>query len=313
MSKIVNNLKIFESFKKNNNSLDKLFGKIESFANQLKCDANYDLCLNSVKMCKTIDEFNESENKKRFKCFWPKCQYLTEFESQLNRHIFIHSNERPFVCDFKDCNQTFKRDVYLIDHKLTHFKTEDNKKLKCFWPKCYFKTDNKQTLTQHISKHSNARKFPCKIPGCNYSNKYKNYLKKHMKKHSNLRQFFCDFKECNKTFKYKSTLNLHKRRHNERKSFKCDFKDCDKSYLNSVSLKSHQMSAHLNIRYRCDYSDCNKTFGRKQQFFNHKRKHSGEKPFKCDINGCTQGFRVKSQLKFHQKNKKLHSKSQTIN
>ena len=72
MSEIMNNLKIFESLKKINNSLDKLFGKIESFANQLKCDANYDLCLNSVKMCKTIDEFNESQNNKRFKCFWLK-------------------------------------------------------------------------------------------------------------------------------------------------------------------------------------------------------------------------------------------------
>ena len=83
--------------KKNNNSLDKLFGKIESFANQLKCDANYDLCLNSVKMCKTIDKFIESENNKRFKCFWPKCQYSAKSEYNLNDDIVFHRSETPFV------------------------------------------------------------------------------------------------------------------------------------------------------------------------------------------------------------------------
>ena len=304
MNKIMKYLKIFESLKRNNKSLDKLFGKIESFANQLKCDANYDLCLNSVKMCKTIDEFKESENKKRFKCFWPKCQYSAKLEIDVNKHIVIHSNETQFVCDFNECNKTFKLNSTLIQHKRTHFKTEDNKIFKCFWPKCYFKAHSKGQLNQHFAKHSNERQFVCDYFECNYSTKNKRWLDEHKLGHSIERPFICDFKDCNKTFKYTSNLNRHKRRHNEKKSFKCDFKDCDKSYPFLDSLKSHQKYIHSDIRYRC--FNCNKTFPRKNELKEHERIHSGEKPFKCGINGCDKSFRVKKLLNFHQRNKLFH-------
>ena len=285
MSEIMKNLKTFKSLKKNNNSLDKLFGEIKSFANQLKCDANYDLCLNSVKMRKTIDEFNESENYKRFKCFCPKCEFSTKNECHLNEHIVIHSNKKRFVCEFNGCNKAFKQKPNYIRHKRTHNTTEKNK-LKCFCPNCKFMTYNQGTLKRHKTIHLNKKQYICDFSECSFSTKDKNELDDHKLKHSNASKFICDFEDCNKTFKYKSNQNRHKQSHNEKKFFKCDFKDCDKTYPYLKSLKLHKNSIHLNIRYRCHFNNCNKTFSSKSNLIEHKRIHSGEKPFKCYINGC---------------------------
>ena len=66
------------------------------------------LCKISVKPieCKSESELKE---RSKFKCFWPKCRFETTAIYTFNSNTkSIHLNERQFVCDFIECNKTFK-------------------------------------------------------------------------------------------------------------------------------------------------------------------------------------------------------------
>ena len=69
---------------------------------------------NCVKMCRIsteckalIENHIKCRYNKQFNCFWPKCRFTANYESNLNYHISQHSstNRRQFKCN--ECNQTF--------------------------------------------------------------------------------------------------------------------------------------------------------------------------------------------------------------
>lgn len=207
MNQIIECLKVFQNLKNNNNHLDQIKCKIESFSDQLKYDANFDFSLNSMKMCKTIDRFNECENNKLFKCFWPKCKYTAVLRTHLNEHISIHSNpnERPFICDVKYCNKKFKTKRDLYKHKYRHQRSLNNK--------CQDNNECNQTSSQLSNIKSNIK---------------------------TQKRFKCDFNSCEKSFHWFSDLNVHKLRHSRQKSFKCDFDLCEKTFIRNYDLNLHK-------------------------------------------------------------------------
>ena len=168
------------------------------------------------------------------------------------------------VDDIKVC----RSDVNIIES------IEKTNELKCFWPKCQFKTTYESSLKIHQMIHTNEKRFECNE--CQKQFPQMSYLKVHQLLHSNQR-FVCDWSECEKQFKTKWALNQHKRVvHLKEKMFKCDYNDCGKKFCNSSNL------------------------------IQHKRIHSGEKPFICVDNNCGQRFRFKSSLKQHIK--RIHLK-----
>ncbi|CAG2177692.1 unnamed protein product, partial [Oppiella nova] len=59
--------------------------------------------------------------------------------------------------------------------------------LKCFWPKCEFKTAARDQLKQHYSVHYKCKQFCCPFKGCNKVFKYKTNLAKHKSSHQPVR------------------------------------------------------------------------------------------------------------------------------
>ncbi|CAG2117181.1 unnamed protein product [Medioppia subpectinata] len=55
--------------------------------------------------------------------------------------------------------------------------------LKCFWPKCEFKTRARDSLKQHYSVHYKCKQFCCTVKGCDKVFKYKTNLVKHRASH----------------------------------------------------------------------------------------------------------------------------------
>lgn len=76
--------------------------------------------------------------------------------STLSQHRAIHSDARPYVCEF--CRKTFNRVSTLISHKKTH---SDYKPHKCHI--CGKAFHQKGNLRNHIFTHTNERPYKCDI------------------------------------------------------------------------------------------------------------------------------------------------------
>ena len=116
-------------------------------------DLRRDSVVDDIKVCRSDVNIIESiEKTNELKCFWPKCQYKTPYESYLKRHQLIHSNERQFVCDWSECGKRFKTKSDLIQHKrVVHLK---EKKYKCDYKDCEKRFFNRSDLIQHKYIHS---------------------------------------------------------------------------------------------------------------------------------------------------------------
>ncbi|XP_054153962.1 zinc finger protein 239-like [Oppia nitens] len=221
-----------------------------------------------------LNHLGEKHAIRPFGC--DKCQFKGWTKWHLVKHMFIHSNNRPHVCDYNDCNQSFKRKDYLRIHQ---------KRI-------------------HLTK----RKFVCNYNGCDQSFKCKDYLRRHNTRvHTTDQEFVCNYDDCNQSFKAKEYLRIHKKTvHSIDQSFVCNYKDCDKSFKARSYLRQHERMVHLtNKRLVCDYDDCDKSFISARTLHRHQKiVHSTDRPFVCNYENCDMSFKRKDYLIYHQK--KVH-------
>merc|ERR1712029_1025099 len=76
------------------------------------------------------------------------CEKVFDKPSRLKTHMFFHTGERPFRCDFIGCSLTFPTQSKLARHKRTHTK---EKKIIChICDKAFGRRDH---LRQHLQTH----------------------------------------------------------------------------------------------------------------------------------------------------------------
>lgn len=63
----------------------------------------------------------QSQAKKIFKCTF--CSYHTAVYSNLKKHVFIHTGEKPFKCS--TCGRGFTQKPHLMYHSRTHIKYQE--------------------------------------------------------------------------------------------------------------------------------------------------------------------------------------------
>ena len=234
-----------------------------------ECLTNND-CSASVKNCAQfhckintdlIESFNLNGNtvNKSIKCIWPKCNYEANCKSGLDKHIVIHTNERKFICDYNDCNQTFAQKSGLISHK--------------------------------NSVHLKERRFVCNSGICNKRFISKRDLIRHKRIHSGEKPYKCDVNDCGKRFQRCDILKIHQDDFHLKIRYRCDYKDCNQTFAHKNNLQYHIKSVHLKERlFVCEFVKCIKRFSTKSQLNGHKRIHTGENPHKCDVNDCAKRF-----------------------
>jgi len=144
---------------------------------------------------------------KPFKCDFEECEYSSTQCSSLRVHKRTHTNERPYKCDFEDCAMAFKTSSGLVLHKRIH---TGEKPYKCDFDMCDYSSRDRANLETHKRTHTGEKPYNCEI--------------------------------CSMEFRQATHLTIHTRIHTGEKPYKCT--ECDFVTAYDGSLKKHHRYLH---------------------------------------------------------------------
>ncbi|XP_056142374.1 zinc finger protein 271-like isoform X2 [Lampris incognitus] len=171
----------------------------------------------------------DSDSKPRHCC--PVCGRDCQKASALQKHLRIHSGERPYQCP--TCKKSFTQQVHMTEHQRIH---TGEKPYTC--NDCGKSFTFSSALRRHQRLHNDDRPYQC--PLCQKSFKQQSSLKSHQMIHSGVR-FQCPF--CSKSFSRALELNYHVGMHSKARPYFCDI--CKKNLSGARIFRNHMKKHEL--------------------------------------------------------------------
>ena len=248
----------------------------------------------------------EPENRRKYACDWPGCEYRDSTQATVNRHkLYVHAPDsmtRRFPCAFPGCGKVWKAQAFLNAHMKTHLVEQ----VQCDMCDRVFK--NRESLSSHrIRYHLREKNLKCEYPGCEFRCAYESQLNTHKVSHSEIRPFFCSVDGCDKRFASEHLLKQHIDTHSTELKFKCPFDGCPKAFRTEQYMKAHYRNKHSGQEYRCDWPGCDYYTDYLGAIKSHSSVHKSSRDFWCDWPQCNKRFKTKQNLTLH---KRLHTNDQ---
>lgn len=149
----------------------------------------------------------------------------------LNRHMLLHTGEKPHKCGH--CRKAFIQKTDMERHETTH---SDILNFPCTICEKRFKT--KKNLNCHLVTHSAVRPFKCRY--CEKDFKVKRLWAFHEGLHKETKPFNCDI--CGKGFPAKPYMKSHLKTHVDEKPFICVV--CNFGFKRNYDLNFHIRNQH---------------------------------------------------------------------
>jgi len=202
------------------------------------------------------DEHESSGKKRRHLCDY--CGKVFLRSAHLERHIRVHSGERPYKC--VHCPNAFAQRRSLEDHVRLH-----NGELPYKCSRCSKAFNSPSNLKSHERIHSGERPYQC--PHCPKSFIQGGCLQTHLRVHTGERPYKCP--QCPKDFINNASLHNHTRIHSGERPYKCP--QCPKAFPRKETLQNHILLHSGERPYKC--ADCSKDFFIRGGLQRHIRKH----------------------------------------
>lgn len=242
---------------------------------------------------------------KTLACTWPGCPKTFNRPARLRDHLNSHTNSRPFVCPYDDCDKDYIEDKHLKQHiKAVH---KQERKHVCQREGCGKSFVTSTRLKRHQAVHEGANRFRC--VDCGQSFRKKETLHRHvLQDHKGLPPHQCHHPGCSEAFEYKGSLRRHEQKAHGELKYWCgecglqkqpDGTDHRIGFTTDYLLQQHMRQEHQGCMF-CDFKSAKQGDLEAHIDAHHSGKTLDErKTVLCPYENCTKRFTKKSNLTTH--------------
>jgi len=244
------------------------------------------------------------------------CGQLFYFSQQLKGHVKSGCQTesglgRPANCSFTcprstDCNFATNSEWRLLRHLRIKHREKPYEKADIKCSQCYRKFFCKEQLQNHVKKyHEEEEMFSCAEFGCHYQSRKQKLVQLHVKRAHTLTDktatFICPV--CDLKYQSKSALKNHMNTTHDddgkEMKFSCDVGNCQAKFMYKSDFERHKVKHDIDKFFSCEM--CNFSTKRKSDLMRHiKLKHDENGGFPTlSCPHCTYQTKNSSHMKRH--------------